>query len=78
MEGMAIANLWYVDTGMRPDPEYLAKAEGAAGKALGIDPAQPDALYVMANLKMSVAQSRRPSTATVRFSVWIRIMATRA
>jgi tetratricopeptide (TPR) repeat protein len=49
---MAVAYLWYVDTGMRPDPAYLAKAEEAAGKALAIDGDQPDALYAMANLKM--------------------------
>jgi TolB-like protein/predicted Ser/Thr protein kinase len=49
---MAVAYLWYVDTGMRPDPAYLLKAEEAAGKALAIDETQPDALYAIANLKM--------------------------
>ena len=49
---MAVAYLWYVDTGMRPDPVYLSRAEEAAGKALAIDEAQPDAQYAMANLKM--------------------------
>ncbi len=50
--GMSVAYLWYVDTGMRPDPANLAKAEEAAARALAIDPAQPDALCTTANLKM--------------------------
>ena len=49
---MSVAYLWYVDTGMRPDPAYLVKAEQAAEKALAIDPNEPGALYAMANLKM--------------------------
>jgi len=49
---LASAYLWYVDTGLRPDPTYLSKAEEAAQKALAIDKAQPDALYTLANLTM--------------------------
>ncbi|MFQ6093948.1 MAG: tetratricopeptide repeat protein, partial [bacterium] len=53
---LASAYLWYVDTGLRPDPEYLSKAEEAAQKALAIDKGQPDALYTLANLTMKRGQ----------------------
>lgn len=53
---LASANLWYVDTGIRPDPEYLLKAEESAQKALSIDKNQPDALYTLANLTMKKGQ----------------------
>ncbi|NLP11258.1 protein kinase [bacterium] len=46
------AYLWYIDTGLRPDPGYLAKAETVAHKALSLDANQTDALYTLANLKM--------------------------
>lgn len=44
--------LWNVDTGLRPDPQWLIEAEKAAGKALALDSSQPDALFTMANLTM--------------------------
>jgi len=49
---LASCYLWYVDTGLRPDPGYLSKAEASAKKALRIDKNQPDALYTFANLAM--------------------------
>lgn len=44
--------LWYVDTGLRPSPEYLIKAEESAKRALSLNKNQPDALYALANLDM--------------------------
>ncbi len=49
---LASCYLWNVDTGLRPNPEYLSKAENAAQKALLIENDQPDALYTLANLTM--------------------------
>jgi tetratricopeptide (TPR) repeat protein len=49
---LASCYLWNVDTGLRPDPEYLSKAEKTAQKALSIENDQPDALYTLANLTM--------------------------
>ena len=49
---LASCYLWNVDTGLRPDPEYLSKAKESAQKALAIDKDQPDALYILANLTM--------------------------
>ena len=49
---LASCYLWNVDTGVRPDPEYLSKAEKTAQKALNIENDQPDALYTLANLTM--------------------------
>jgi len=49
---LASCYLWYVDTGLRPDPGYLSKAEASAQKALRIDKNQSDALYTFANLAM--------------------------
>ena len=50
---LASAYLWYVITGLRPDLKYLSMAEELAHKALTINKAQPDALYVLANLDLS-------------------------
>jgi serine/threonine protein kinase len=47
---LASCYLWYVDTGLRPDPEYLSKAEESAHQALSIDQDQPDANFAIANL----------------------------
>ena len=49
---LASCYLWNVDTGLRPDPEYLLKAEKTAQKALSIENDQSDALYTLANLTM--------------------------
>jgi serine/threonine protein kinase len=49
---LASCFLWNVDTGLRPDPDYLSKAEKTAQKALSIEKNQPDALYTLANLTM--------------------------
>jgi len=49
---LASCYLWYVDTGLRPDPGYISKAEASAQKALRIDKNQSDALYTIANLAM--------------------------
>jgi serine/threonine protein kinase len=49
---LASAYLWYFGTGLRPDPEYLTKAEEMANRALAIDKEQADANYVVANLAM--------------------------
>jgi serine/threonine protein kinase len=53
---LACANLWYVDTGLRPDPKYLVEAEQAARRALALEAQQPDALYVLANLDLKDAR----------------------
>jgi len=53
---LANAYLWFIDTGLRPDPKYLTEGEEAARKALAIDKSQPDALYVLANLAMKKGQ----------------------
>jgi tetratricopeptide (TPR) repeat protein len=53
---LACANVWYVDTGLRPDPKYLLEAEETARKGLALEPQQPDALYVMANLDLKGAR----------------------
>jgi TolB-like protein/cytochrome c-type biogenesis protein CcmH/NrfG len=52
MATLACAYLWYVDTGLRPDPKYLSRAQTTAQKALTFDEGQADALYVLANLTM--------------------------
>jgi len=52
---LASCYLWYVDTGLRPDLEYLSKAEATAQTALSIDKNQPNALYTLANLAMKKA-----------------------
>ena len=49
---LASCYLWNVDTGLRPDPKYLSKAEESAQKALSIDKDQTEALYTLANLTM--------------------------
>jgi TolB-like protein/Tfp pilus assembly protein PilF len=49
---LASCYLWNVDTGLRPDSQYLLKAEKIARKALSIENDQPDALYTLANLTM--------------------------
>jgi tetratricopeptide (TPR) repeat protein len=53
---LACANVWYVDTGLWPDPKYLVEAEKAARKALALEQQQPDALYVLANLDLKGAR----------------------
>ena len=52
---LASAFLWYLDTGLRPDPQYARRAEEAARKALEIDPDQAEALCAVANLTMKKA-----------------------
>ena len=52
---LASAFLWYLDTGLRPDPQYIQKAEETARKALSINPEQPEAMCAIANLTMKQA-----------------------
>ncbi|MBN2366899.1 MAG: protein kinase [Calditrichaeota bacterium] len=49
---LAICYYWNVGTGLRPDPNYLIKAEEAAQQALLIDRDQADAQFMLANLDM--------------------------
>jgi serine/threonine protein kinase len=50
--GLANVYLMYVDTGQRPDPKYLARADEMAEKALAVDKDHSDSLYIKANLAM--------------------------
>jgi serine/threonine protein kinase/tetratricopeptide (TPR) repeat protein len=52
---LSSAFLWYLDTGLRPDPQYARKAEETARKALEINPGQAEALCTVANLTMKKA-----------------------
>jgi len=51
---VSLANVYvlYIDTGQRPDPEFLDRAEEMADKALAINKSHPSALYLKANLAM--------------------------
>lgn len=50
--GLANVYLMYVDTGQRPDPKYLERADEMAEKALAVDKDHSDSLYIKANLAM--------------------------
>ena len=53
---LAMCYLLNYETGLRPDPEYVAKAGDCAQRALELDTDQPDALYILANLTMKRGQ----------------------
>jgi serine/threonine protein kinase len=55
---LSICYLWNYDTGLRPDPDYVIKAEESAQQALKYDKDQSDALYTLANLSMKRGQVR--------------------
>jgi len=50
--GLANVYLMYIDTGQRPDPKYLTKADEMAEKALTLNKDHSDSLYIKANLAM--------------------------
>jgi TolB-like protein/Tfp pilus assembly protein PilF len=53
--GLANVYLMYIDTGQRPDPKYLTRADEMAEKALALYKDHPDSLYIKANLAMKKA-----------------------
>lgn len=53
---LACCYLWNIDAGLRPNPEYLSKAEQCAHKAVSIDEDQPDANFASANLALKRGQ----------------------
>jgi adenylate cyclase len=49
---LASAYLLYYDTGLRPDPEYLSKADEIARQAISLDKRNSESLFTLANLTL--------------------------
>ncbi len=62
---LAACCLWYVDTGVRPDPVYLSRAREQVEMALRLDARQPDAIYARSNLALKAGS---PDDAYAGFS----------